>query len=123
MEIIFGNGNHFWKWKSFWKMEIIFGNGNHFRKWKSFLEMEIIFGNGNHFGNGHIWEIYINSIIYNMYIIVNDFDSFNGWFGNQLFQIATLIAYCIENKTDFVLPYSETLKTGIRTTHILGQFS
>jgi hypothetical protein len=36
-----------------------------------------------------------------------------GGLGNQLFQIATLIAYCIENKTDFVLPYSETLKTGV----------
>lgn len=36
-----------------------------------------------------------------------------GGLGNQLFQIATIIAYCIQNKTDFVLPYSETLKTGV----------
>ena len=36
-----------------------------------------------------------------------------GGLGNQLFQIATTIAYCIQNKTDFVLPYSETLTTGV----------
>jgi len=36
-----------------------------------------------------------------------------GGLGNQLFQIATIIAYCIQNKTDFVLPYSETLTTGV----------
>lgn len=36
-----------------------------------------------------------------------------GGLGNQLFQIATIIAYCIQYKTDFVFPYSETLTTGV----------
>ena len=36
-----------------------------------------------------------------------------GGLGNQLFQIATIIAYCIQNSRYFVLPYSETLKTGV----------
>lgn len=36
-----------------------------------------------------------------------------GGLGNQLFQIYTLIAYCLENKKAFRFLYSEILKTGI----------
>ena len=36
-----------------------------------------------------------------------------GGLGNQLFQIATTIAYCIKYRTHFVFPYSEVLTVGI----------
>jgi Glycosyl transferase family 11 len=41
-----------------------------------------------------------------------------GGLGNQLFQIATAISYCIKNKVQFVFPYSEVLPTGmVRPTY------
>ena len=47
-----------------------------------------------------------------------------GGLGNTLFQIATLIAYCIQHKRYFVLPYSETLTTGqVRPTYWNTLFS
>jgi hypothetical protein len=36
-----------------------------------------------------------------------------GGLGNQLFQIATVIAYCIQEKTTPIFPYSETLNVGV----------
>ena len=47
-----------------------------------------------------------------------------GGLGNQLFQIATIISYCIQNNTDFVLPYSEKLTVGVeRPTYWNNLFS
>jgi hypothetical protein len=36
-----------------------------------------------------------------------------GGLGNQLFQIITTLAYCIQYKRDFIFPYSEKLTVGI----------
>ena len=55
-------------------------------------------------------SLYIFAIMISIFLM--------GGLGNQLFQIATVIAYCIQNKCDFVLPYSETLTTGmVRPTY------
>ena len=39
--------------------------------------------------------------------------SLMGGLGNQLFQLFTTIAYCMENNSNFIFPYSTELKIGI----------